>query len=49
MSTHFSSSFRSCDKLHDIAYYVVFPQGAVRGVVQIAHGMAEYKRSNYHD
>lgn len=42
MSTHFSSSFRSCDKLHDIAYYVVFPQGAVRGVVQIAHGMAEY-------
>ena len=42
MSTHFSSSFRSCDKVHDIAYYTVFPQTAVRGVVQIAHGMAEY-------
>ena len=42
MSTHFSSSFRSSDKAHDIAYYVVFPTGAVRGVVQIAHGMAEY-------
>ena len=42
MSTHFSSSFRSCDKVHDIAYYAVFPQTAVRGVVQIAHGMAEY-------
>lgn len=42
MSTHFSSSFRSSDKAHDIAYYVVFPTGAVRGVVQIAHGMAEH-------
>lgn len=42
MSTHFRSSFRSTDKAHDIAYFVVFPQGAVRGVVQIAHGMAEY-------
>ncbi|WP_028505875.1 alpha/beta hydrolase [Ruminococcus sp. FC2018] len=42
MSTHFSSSFRSCDKVHDIAYYAVFPQTAVRGVVQIAHGMAEH-------
>ncbi len=42
MSTHFRSSFRSSDKIHDIAYYVVFPKGSVRGVVQIAHGMAEY-------
>ena len=42
MSTHFSSSFRSHDKEHDIAYYVIFPAGQVRGVVQIAHGMAEY-------
>ncbi len=42
MSTHFRSSFRSADKQHDIAYYVVFPKGAVKGVVQIAHGMAEY-------
>lgn len=42
MSTHFRSSFRSSDKAHDIAYYVVFPTGSVRGVVQIAHGMAEY-------
>ncbi len=42
MSTHFRSSFRSSDKTHDIAYYVVFPTGNVRGVVQIAHGMAEY-------
>ena len=42
MSTHFRSSFRSSDKAHDIAYYVVFPKGNVRGVVQIVHGMAEY-------
>ena len=42
MSTHFRSTFRSSDKSHDIVYYVVFPSGNVRGVVQIAHGMAEY-------
>ena len=42
MSTHFSSSFRSSDKAHDTAYYVIFPAGAVRGVVQISHGMAEH-------
>ena len=42
MGTHFRSSFRSSDKAHDIAYYVVFPAGEVKGVVQIAHGMAEY-------
>lgn len=42
MSTHFRGSFRSSDKAHDIAYYVVFPKGSVRGVVQIVHGMAEY-------
>ena len=42
MGTHFRSSFRSADKAHDIAYYVVFPKGEVRGVVQIVHGMAEY-------
>ncbi len=42
MSTHFRSRFRSSDREHDIAYYVVFPRGNVRGVVQIAHGMAEY-------
>lgn len=44
MSTHFRSSFRSSDKAHDIAYYVVFPTGTVKGVVQIVHGLAEHSQ-----
>lgn len=40
--TKFTSVYKSSDKIHDIAYYVYFPMGAVKGVVQIAHGMCEY-------
>ncbi len=40
--THFKSYYLSVDGVHNIAYYVRFPIGTVRGVVQIAHGMCEY-------
>ena len=40
--THFRSSFKSADGINDIAYYVRFPAGEVRGIVQIVHGMCEY-------
>ena len=42
--THFKSYYPSSDGLHKIAYYVRFPIGTVRGVVQISHGMCEYFR-----
>lgn len=42
--THFKSYYPSADGLHKIAYYVRFPIGTVRGVVQISHGMCEYFR-----
>lgn len=40
--THFRSFFPSADGVHNIAYYVRFPIGKVRGIVQIVHGMCEY-------
>ena len=40
--TKFKSTFKSSDKIHNIAYYVYFPAGEVKGVVQISHGMCEY-------
>lgn len=40
--THFKSFYPSADGLHKIAYYVRFPVGTVRAVVQISHGMCEY-------
>ena len=42
MSTMITSTFRSRDGIHDISYHVWFPEGEVKGVVQIAHGMCEY-------
>ncbi len=40
--TKHTSSYKSSDGTHDIIYSVYQPLGAVRGVVQIAHGMCEY-------
>ena len=40
--TKFTSTYKSSDKIHDIAYYIYFPLGTVKGVVQISHGMCEY-------
>ncbi len=40
--THFRSTFASADGEHRIAYYVYFPVGEVKGVVQIVHGMCEH-------
>lgn len=40
--TNIRSSYKSRDGIHNISYHVWFPQGAVRGVVQISHGMCEY-------
>jgi len=45
--THFKSYYPSSDGLHKIAYYVRFPIGTVRGVVQISHGMCEYFRGKF--
>lgn len=42
LCTRFTSSFKSSDNIHDIAYYVYFPTGEMRGVVQISHGMCDY-------
>lgn len=42
LCTAMTSSFKSCDGIHDIFYRVWFPEGNVRGVVQISHGMCEY-------
>lgn len=40
--THFKSYFKSADGSHMIAYYVFFPIGKIKGIVQISHGMCEY-------
>lgn len=40
--TKFNSFFKSSDGIHDIAYKVYYPVGAIKGVVQIAHGMCEH-------
>lgn len=42
LCTKFTSTYKSSDNIHDIAYYVYFPMGGVKGVVQISHGMCEY-------
>lgn len=34
--------FRSSDGEHNIAYYIFMPEGEVKAVVQIVHGMNEY-------
>ena len=44
MSTMITSTFRSRDGIHKIRYHVWFPEAEPVGVVQIAHGMAEYAR-----
>ena len=46
--THFRSTFASSDGEHRIAYYVYFPVGEVKGVVQIVHGMIEHIRVYEH-
>lgn len=40
--TKFVGFYKSADKTNNIAYYVYFPIGEVKGIVQISHGMCEY-------
>ena len=40
--TKFKGYFPSADDTHDIAYYVYFPVGKIKAVLQISHGMCEY-------
>ncbi|MGN0169623.1 MAG: alpha/beta fold hydrolase [Lachnospiraceae bacterium] len=37
-----TGSFLSNDKKHSIAYYVYKPEGQIRAMLQISHGMCEY-------
>lgn len=41
-ATMIKSTYKSRDGIHDISYHVWFPQGTVRGIIQISHGMCEY-------
>ena len=40
--TKITSSYKSRDEIHSVSYHVWFPEGEVRGVIQISHGMCEY-------
>lgn len=40
--TKIKSTYKSKDCIHDISYHVWFPQGEVKGIVQLSHGMCEY-------
>ncbi len=42
MSTMITSHFKSRDGVHKIRYHIWFPELEPVGIVQIAHGMAEY-------
>lgn len=40
--TKYNGTFPSCDGIHRINYGVFVPDGEIRGVIQISHGMCEY-------
>lgn len=44
MSTMITSTFKSRDGVHKIRYHIWFPESEPKGIVQIAHGMAEYAK-----
>ncbi|MBQ8568954.1 MAG: alpha/beta hydrolase [Oscillospiraceae bacterium] len=38
----FCGRFMSADGIHEIAYYKYIPDGKIKGIVQLLHGMCEY-------